>query len=99
MSVGTRRRPGGWEEPTLASAQIPEDVWEAGRLPLDPLPLTADRATAAALVADGGCSPQCLISAGPHGRDCSCRCRGAYHGILADADIASALARYKALNR
>jgi hypothetical protein len=95
VTTGTRRHR-SWEEPTLASHDVPPDAWEAGRLPADHVPLTAARSTAAALVADQGCSPQCLISPDTHGRDCHCKCRGHYHGILSDADIATALASHQA---
>jgi hypothetical protein len=88
----------GYEQPTLASADVPEDSWEAGRLPAAPMPLTPDVAAAAALVAAGGCSPQCLIPVAA-AADCKCACRGAYHGALADTDVALALKHRKATAR
>lgn len=89
----------GWDQPTLASVEVPADAFETGRILTAVVPLTAQTATAAALVPAGGCSPQCLISGGVPVRfcDCDCACRGAYHGVLADADIPSALHRRKAL--
>ncbi|MFG2056665.1 hypothetical protein ACGFI9_21845 [Micromonospora sp. NPDC048930] len=97
--MGSRGGWAGYDQPTLASAQLTDDQWEAGRLPPVPMPLTADVATAAALVHAGGCSPQCLISAGVPAKHCDCSCRGAYHGVLADVDIPSALAHRKATTR
>jgi hypothetical protein len=47
--------------------------------------------TAAELIRAGGCSPQCLVSAGVRVQHCDCACNGAYHGALSDADIASAV--------
>jgi hypothetical protein len=85
-----------YEQPTLASTQIPPDQWERGRVATGPVPLTPEVSTAAALVAAHGCSPQCLISASAQCVDCKCTCRGAYHGALADADIPSALRHRKA---
>lgn len=82
-----------YQQPTLASAQVPPDLWEAGRLPAHVVPLSAEVSTAAELVHAGGCSPQCLVSAGVPVQHCDCACRGAYHGILADADLRTALAR------
>ncbi|MEV7263998.1 hypothetical protein AB0N38_10645 [Micromonospora aurantiaca] len=89
--MGSRPGWAGYDQPTLASTQVPADVWEAGRLPAEPMPLTDEVSTAAALVHAGGCSPQCLISAGVPAKQCDCACRGAYHGVLSDADIPSAL--------
>ncbi len=78
-----------WDQPSLASSQIPPDVWERDRRPAEPMALTDDVAKAADLVGAGGCSPQCLVSRG--GEDCACICGGAYHGLLADVDVRQAL--------
>jgi hypothetical protein len=78
-----------WDQPSLASSQVPADVWERDRRPPQPMALTDDVATAAALVAAGGCSPQCLVS--PGGEGCACSCAGAYHGLLADVDLRQSL--------
>jgi hypothetical protein len=92
-----RRNPwAGFEQPTLASEQAPPEAFEAGRVTTTVVPLTAETSTAAALVHAGGCAPQCLISAGVPIKLCDCACRGAYHGVLADADIRSALHRREA---
>lgn len=83
-----------WDQPTLASSQVPADVWERDRRPAAPMTLTDEVAEAAALVAAGGCSPQCLVSRGACGeRGCACACRGAYHGVLAGVDVRQALAQ------
>lgn len=81
----------GWEQPTLISAEVPEDEWEAGRVPVEPLELTDDVHSPAELVAAGGCSPQCLASSDHHDNHCSCRCSGQYHGILAHVDLRQVL--------
>lgn len=41
--------------------------------------------TASEVLADGGCSPQCLTGLERHG--CACRCGGEYHGALRDAAV------------
>lgn len=38
--------------------------------------------TAAALVADQGCSASCLLAAGREHLVCSCACKGRFHGTL-----------------
>lgn len=43
-------------------------------------------ATAAALVRDKGCTPQCLVASDPDDTgSCGCPCKGAHHGKLAHA--------------
>lgn len=100
--MGSRSGWAGYDQPTLASSTVSDthwQVWDNTPAPDGPMPLTDEVATAAALVHAGGCSPQCLISAGVPTKACDCACRGAYHGILADADIPSALAHRKATTR
>lgn len=88
----------GWDQPTLASAEVPPDAWERDRRPPTPMTLTDDIAAAADLVAARGCSPQCLVSRGPCGdRGCACACGGAYHGVLAGVDVRQALAQRAAV--
>lgn len=83
-----------WDQPTLASAEVPPDAWELDRRPSAPMTLTDDVAAAGDLVAAGGCSPQCLVSRGAcSSRGCACACRGAYHGLLAGVDVRQALAQ------
>ncbi|NJP33709.1 hypothetical protein [Micromonospora thermarum] len=97
--MGSRRGWAGYDQPTLASSEIEPATWEEHRVPGRPVPLTEEVSTAAALVRAHGCSPQCLISAGVPVKDCDCQCRGAYHGVLSDADIPSALRRREATSR
>lgn len=39
------------------------------------------------LVAQGDCSPSCLLALGEEIAKCSCRCGGKYHGALADVSV------------
>jgi hypothetical protein len=83
-----------WVQPSLASSQIPPDLWERDQRPPAPLTLTDDVAAAGDLVAAGGCSPQCLVSRGACGKNgCACSCSGRYHGVLAGVDVRQALAQ------
>lgn len=47
--------------------------------------------TASALVREGDCSPQCLISAGTEATSCGCPCRGQHHGKLASVQVPGTL--------
>ena len=47
--------------------------------------------TASELLAEGSCSPQCLLGREPDG--CTCRCRGEYHGSLRSAEVLPAASR------
>jgi hypothetical protein len=46
---------------------------------------TVSTVPAAALVLTGVCSAACLLASGG---DCTCRCRGRFHGLLAEVPIA-----------
>jgi hypothetical protein len=39
------------------------------------------------LMADGRCSPQCLLALGDHDERCKCRCGGTYHGVLVNVPL------------
>lgn len=39
------------------------------------------------LLAQGTCSPMCLLAQEPGNLPCTCRCRGEYHAALADATV------------
>jgi hypothetical protein len=83
----------GYDQPTLVSADVPADTWEAGRVATGPVQLSEEITTAADLLGADGCSPQCLLSANRRVQDCNCACKGQFHAVLADADMASAVRR------
>ncbi|MEV5544083.1 hypothetical protein AB0L13_45535 [Saccharopolyspora shandongensis] len=41
------------------------------------------------LVRAGQCSPQCLVAAGQDPNECECTCAGAFHGVLANAEVST----------
>lgn len=40
-----------------------------------------------AVLREGRCTPNCLLALGDERSHCDCRCRGAYHGALADHQV------------
>ncbi|TMR13793.1 hypothetical protein ETD86_29960 [Nonomuraea turkmeniaca] len=48
----------------------------------------ASAVPASELISSGLCTPACLVAAGPHTDSaCQCRCRGQWHGVLADVPV------------
>ncbi|KFI56566.1 hypothetical protein [Bifidobacterium callitrichos] len=36
---------------------------------------------------EGRCTPKCLLALGDESKQCHCRCRGSYHGVLSDSIV------------
>lgn len=79
----------GWDQPTLHSTTVPPDAFEVGRVELPPRPVREGPVEALTLVADGDCSPQCLVAPPAPPAGCDCTCRGVYHGALAHTQVSS----------
>ena len=81
------------EEQVLSGPGLPAEEWERGRVPERRREVGDDVATAGDLVAQGICTPQCLLSNSPRCRLCACNCQGRYHGALADVGLGEVVER------